>query len=277
MHTGERIKLLRGEMSREKFAPLTGVSKNTLVFYEKGEREPGADYLRKLLEIFPSTNPTWLLLGEGEIRLDYVVITKDVPDAFGRVKELTYRIYEDFSSRLKKELVRPGFEYRTIEMLAQVSNLSLERVEEFLLNKAVPTVDELEALANALQVSERWLSEGYLKRGEQAPIRYAMENADGETERIQPDTVEKILDGLDRFLGEGIVPSNHHKSIIISVAYSYFRHYKKTEPDMKKFTLAYLCLLEEDSAGIANNEHLYKRLDNIMETLKFAGNSAARI
>ena len=67
MNIGDRIKLVRGEMSREKFAPLTGVSKNTLVFYEKNEREPGADYLRKILELFPSTNPTWLLTGEGEM------------------------------------------------------------------------------------------------------------------------------------------------------------------------------------------------------------------
>ena len=277
MNFGDRLKMVRNNLKREDFSQKIQIHPNTVGRWERNEQTPNVDDLNKILEVYPNINPTWLLTGEGEMKLDYVAITKDVPDAFGRVKKITYRIYEDFSSRLKKELVRPGFEYRTIEMLAQTTSLPIERVEGFFLNKAVPTVDELETLANALQVSERWLAEGYLKRGEQAPIRYLMENADGETERIQPDTVEKILDGLDRFSGEGIVLSNQHKSIIISVAYSYFRHYKKTDPDMKKFTLAYLCLLEEDSADIANNEHLYKRLDNIMETLKFAGNSAARV
>lgn len=68
MTLGQRIQALRKGMSREKFAPLTEISKNTLVNYEKDERVPGADYLLKLLRQFPDINPTWLLTGEGDMR-----------------------------------------------------------------------------------------------------------------------------------------------------------------------------------------------------------------
>ena len=68
MTLGERIIFIRGDLSREKFAPLSGVSKNTLIFYEKNERQPGADYLAKLLELYPGISPAWLLMGEGEMR-----------------------------------------------------------------------------------------------------------------------------------------------------------------------------------------------------------------
>ena len=65
MTLGERIKLLRGEMAREKFAPLTGIVKNTLVNYETDASSPQAEYLNRLLGLFPDVNPAWLLTGEG--------------------------------------------------------------------------------------------------------------------------------------------------------------------------------------------------------------------
>ncbi|MBI2354248.1 MAG: helix-turn-helix transcriptional regulator [Deltaproteobacteria bacterium] len=68
MNLGERIKLIRGATSRDKFAPLTGISKNTLVNYETGDRTPSADYLAKILELFPDISPAWLLIGEGDMK-----------------------------------------------------------------------------------------------------------------------------------------------------------------------------------------------------------------
>jgi DNA-binding XRE family transcriptional regulator len=62
---GERIKIIRGETSREKFAPLLGVSKNTIVNYETDARTPDTNFVVRLLELYPDTNPTWLLTGEG--------------------------------------------------------------------------------------------------------------------------------------------------------------------------------------------------------------------
>ncbi|MDA8428902.1 MAG: helix-turn-helix domain-containing protein [Geobacteraceae bacterium] len=70
MTLGERIKLLRGATAREKFAPTMDVSKNTLIAYENDERWPGADFLNKLLELFPDTDPGWLLTGKEPMKRD---------------------------------------------------------------------------------------------------------------------------------------------------------------------------------------------------------------
>jgi transcriptional regulator with XRE-family HTH domain len=66
MTIGERIKTIRGNLSRDKFAPIMCISKTTLVNYETGLRTPDADFLNKILAEFPDVNPTWLLTGEGQ-------------------------------------------------------------------------------------------------------------------------------------------------------------------------------------------------------------------
>lgn len=70
MGLGDRIKAIRLNegVSRDKFAPHTGISKTALVNYETDVRDPGAEYLNKLLELFPDINPAWLLTGEGEMK-----------------------------------------------------------------------------------------------------------------------------------------------------------------------------------------------------------------
>lgn len=70
MTVGERIKTIRGNMAREKFAPLTGISKTTLVNYETGLSSPTADYLNKLLELFPEYSPGWVLAEYGPMKRD---------------------------------------------------------------------------------------------------------------------------------------------------------------------------------------------------------------
>lgn len=64
---GDRIKMVRGTLSREKFSALTGISKTALVNYETGLRTPSADYLAKVLEEYPHISPAWLLMGEDEM------------------------------------------------------------------------------------------------------------------------------------------------------------------------------------------------------------------
>ncbi|MDW7643407.1 MAG: helix-turn-helix transcriptional regulator [Desulfuromonadales bacterium] len=65
MTLGERLKKVRGGVSRDKFAPDTGISKTALVNYESDSRSPNADYLIKVLEVCPEYSPQWLLTGEG--------------------------------------------------------------------------------------------------------------------------------------------------------------------------------------------------------------------
>lgn len=65
------------------------VSKNTLVAYEKDERCPGADFLNKLLQLFPEINPTWLLTGEGEMKRNDAVLAADYGFLYGADKPVT--------------------------------------------------------------------------------------------------------------------------------------------------------------------------------------------
>lgn len=65
MDIGERIQKIRDDVAREKFAPALGISKNTLVNYEKCVSAPTSDFLNKLLVLYPDISPTWLLTGEG--------------------------------------------------------------------------------------------------------------------------------------------------------------------------------------------------------------------
>lgn len=62
---GERIRHIRGEMDLGLLAEKLGVHKNTLSNYERGIRLPDAGVLAKILDVFPTTNPGWLLTGEG--------------------------------------------------------------------------------------------------------------------------------------------------------------------------------------------------------------------
>lgn len=64
-HIGDRICELREEMPLPVLAEKLNIHKNTLVNYERGIRAPDVNLLLKILELFPNTNPTWLLTGDG--------------------------------------------------------------------------------------------------------------------------------------------------------------------------------------------------------------------
>lgn len=66
-----RLRELRralGDPDRDGFAAALGISKNTLAYYERGERTPDADVLLAYSEQF-LVNLNWLVKGEGEMRL----------------------------------------------------------------------------------------------------------------------------------------------------------------------------------------------------------------
>jgi transcriptional regulator with XRE-family HTH domain len=59
---GDRIRLVRGSVSQADFATRMGVDKNSIGRYERGERQPDADFLSRLHQGF-GTDITWLLTG----------------------------------------------------------------------------------------------------------------------------------------------------------------------------------------------------------------------
>ena len=64
---GERIKYLQknSDKNQVEFAQSLGVSKGSLILYQKNDRSPDSSFLRTLCETH-RVNPAWLLLGEGE-------------------------------------------------------------------------------------------------------------------------------------------------------------------------------------------------------------------
>ena len=52
MGLGERIKHIRGECPRDKFASLLGVSRNSIANYEAEVRAPDSNFLTKLLATY---------------------------------------------------------------------------------------------------------------------------------------------------------------------------------------------------------------------------------
>ena len=65
---GRRIAFIRGGMTQGDFAKGLGIGRNTLLRYEKGENEPPASILQKLITDF-GADPQWLLMG-GEPPMD---------------------------------------------------------------------------------------------------------------------------------------------------------------------------------------------------------------
>jgi phage repressor protein C with HTH and peptisase S24 domain len=84
---GERIKELRGEIQQSELAEKLGIHKNTMTNYERGERFPDVNILLKILEVFPDTNPGWLLTGEGSpkktgsVKEGFVTLARQQPES----------------------------------------------------------------------------------------------------------------------------------------------------------------------------------------------------
>lgn len=67
MTLGDRIKLLRGAESQEKFAKRIGVNKVTLGNYERDERTPNISIAANICTQC-GVSSHWLIFGEGEMR-----------------------------------------------------------------------------------------------------------------------------------------------------------------------------------------------------------------
>lgn len=77
MSLGERLKEIRNGLPQADFAKQVGVTTNTVGRLERGENVPDAEYLKKILEIYPDIDPAWLLTGKGETKRGTVSIVAE--------------------------------------------------------------------------------------------------------------------------------------------------------------------------------------------------------
>lgn len=144
MTIGDRIKSIRGRLSRDKFAPQTGISKTTLVNYETGERTPPSDYLVKILELYPDISPAWLLTGEGS-RERYK------PDLTGSRHGMSSFSFNEKYRKIRGNLTAAEF--------AERIGISENEVELLEKGEFVPDIYMVSALCFRFNISPLWLLE----------------------------------------------------------------------------------------------------------------------
>lgn len=67
---GDRLILIRGDLSQATFSSRLGVSKNSIGNWERGDRIPDAIFLQKLVSAGYDSN--WVVAGIGSMRLDTI-------------------------------------------------------------------------------------------------------------------------------------------------------------------------------------------------------------
>lgn len=65
----DRLKLIRGKLTQDDLSKLLDIHLVTYGRYERGERSPDGQFIEKICRVF-NISPTWLILGEGPMRLD---------------------------------------------------------------------------------------------------------------------------------------------------------------------------------------------------------------
>lgn len=96
---GERIAKIRGGLSQQEFADRLGVSRNTLVRYEKDQRVPDATFLKRIVDDF-GVAPGWLLMGAGEFQLELTPREAALLDNYRHSPERAKRNLETTSALL---------------------------------------------------------------------------------------------------------------------------------------------------------------------------------
>ncbi len=66
MEFKDRLKIVRGSLSKKDFSEKIDVHFNTISRWERGEQTPSQREIEKILRLYPRINPAWFVLGEGD-------------------------------------------------------------------------------------------------------------------------------------------------------------------------------------------------------------------
>jgi transcriptional regulator with XRE-family HTH domain len=130
---GERIKYLQKNSGKNQveFAQSLGVSKGSLLLYQKNGRSPDSSFLITLCEMY-RVNPAWLLLGENE-----PFILERIQEK-GSAKESTFATIDPVVQLLNDEEDRAGItltpEQRTaiLKILRELVDRDVRSIRELL-------------------------------------------------------------------------------------------------------------------------------------------------
>ena len=84
----DRLKFIRGSLTKVEFAGALGINRNTLLQWENNKLFPRFEKLQKIHKIF-KVNINWLLSGEGE---PYLKQLQHPPDIETRIIKMVFRI-----------------------------------------------------------------------------------------------------------------------------------------------------------------------------------------
>ena len=143
----DEIRRIKGLGSDTALGELFGVKQSTVSSWRARNSLPYEEIIVFCIKEGISTDNLFLIKGSAKI-------TKETIDGLRRSIPVVIELDGLFTTRLIKELGD-----RSIEWLSVESRIDSLRIENLLINNAIPTFDELELIAKALNVEPRWLAE----------------------------------------------------------------------------------------------------------------------
>jgi phage repressor protein C with HTH and peptisase S24 domain len=156
----ERLRQVRrnlGDVDRDDFANLLGISKNTLAHYERGERTPDADVLLAYHgQFFIDLN--WLVSGEGEMHIpgaELLDMARPLSERLLRGSIHKPMIHDVAKAQMSGS--RPGFS--AIADLDQPGMIAIPRYDEVRPSAGPGSAPTSETLTTRVAFERHWLKE----------------------------------------------------------------------------------------------------------------------
>jgi len=138
-----RIKKLESDAA---LGEIFGVKQSTVASWRSRSSLPYEDIIAFCVNEGLSTDNLFFIQGP-------VKISASLENKFGQFTR-SFEVDDLFATRITKEL-----RGRTVEWLSVESHVNKQRIDNFILGKVIPTVEEFESIADALNVSASWLAE----------------------------------------------------------------------------------------------------------------------
>lgn len=136
----------RKRLTVSSISKLTGFNARTLNSYFGGYANPPVIFIQKFCK-YLNVNPNYILFGEEPIY-------KEEKNTFTKQNNDYSKEFYNFGSRLAKLRVTADL---LSHELAEILNISESRLEELILNKKKPTVEEIIILCENFNVTADWL------------------------------------------------------------------------------------------------------------------------